>query len=88
MICIEDAEYSSRGERLTLGLTFSPMFLKWPIPALNLDMSTVTNGGTSQKPIKRMANSVDPSKMPRDEPSHVDLRCLQMYLFWSVGLKG
>ena len=30
--------------------TFTPKFMKWPLPALNLDMSTVANGGASQKP--------------------------------------
>ena len=32
-----------------------------------------------------MANSVDPRKMARS--SHLDLHCLQRYLFWSTGLK-
>ena len=35
-----------------------------------------------------MANSVDPDETARDEPSHLDLHCLNRYLFWSVGLKG
>ena len=34
-----------------------------------------------------MANSVDPDETARDEPSHLDLHCLQRYLFWSVGAK-
>ena len=31
-----------------------------------------------------MANSVDPDEMAHDEPSHLDLHCLQWYLFWSA----
>ena len=36
----------------------------------------------------RMTNSVDPDETARDEPSHLDLRCLQKCLFWSAVLKG
>ena len=42
-----------------------------------------------------MANSVDPDETARNEPSHLDLRCLHRYWFWSVefekvqvGIKG
>ena len=35
-----------------------------------------------------MANSVDPDETARYEPSHLDLRCLQRYLYWSVGMNG
>ena len=35
-----------------------------------------------------MANSVDPDETAHDEPSHLDLRCLQKYLSWSARLKG
>ena len=34
-----------------------------------------------------MANSVDPDDTAR-EPSHLDLRCLQIYLLWFAGIKG
>ena len=36
-----------------------------------------------------MANNVDPDEAARYEPSHLDLHCLQMYIFlyWSVGMK-
>ena len=34
-----------------------------------------------------MTNSLDPDEMAHYEPSHLDLHCLQRYLFWSVGLK-
>ena len=34
-----------------------------------------------------MANSVDPDEKARYEPSHLDLSCLQRYLYESVGLK-
>ena len=36
----------------------------------------------------RIANSVDPDETARYEPSHLDLHCLQRYLYWSAGLKG
>ena len=35
----------------------------------------------------RMANSVDPDEKARYKPSHLDLHCLQRYMFWSVWLK-
>ena len=35
-----------------------------------------------------MANSVDPEETDHYEPSHLDLHCLQKYLYWSSGLKG
>ena len=35
-----------------------------------------------------MANSVYPDEMAHHEPSHLDLHCLQRYLFWSAGMKG
>ena len=34
-----------------------------------------------------MANSVDPDEMAHYEPSHLDLQCLQWYMFCSAGLK-
>ena len=63
------------------------MFLKKPLPSLNLDMSTDTNRGFSLKQ-KRMANSVDPDEMAHLEPSHLDLHCLLRYLFWAERLKA
>ena len=35
-----------------------------------------------------MTNSVDLDLTVRYEPFHLDLRCLQRYLFRSAGLKG
>ena len=35
----------------------------------------------------RMANIVDPDEMAHYEPSHLDLHCLQRYMFWSAVLK-
>ena len=32
-----------------------------------------------------MANSVDPDEMACYELSHLDLHCLQSYMFWSTG---
>ena len=34
-----------------------------------------------------MANSVDPDEMAHYEPSHLDLHCLQKYLYWSIVMK-
>ena len=34
-----------------------------------------------------MAHSVDPDEMALYEPSHLDLHCLQWYMFWSARLK-
>ena len=34
-----------------------------------------------------MANSVDTDMMVRNELSHLDLHCLQKYLYWSLGIK-
>ena len=31
-----------------------------------------------------MARSVDSDETTRSEPSHLDLPCLQMYLYWSA----
>ena len=31
----------------------------------------------------RMANSVFPDEMAHYEPSHLDLHCLEKYMFWS-----
>ena len=36
---------------------------------------------------KTRANSVDPDEVAHDEPSHQDLRCLQIQLFLSLVLK-
>ena len=35
-----------------------------------------------------MANSADPDEMASYKPSHLDLHCLQRYVYWSVGMKG
>ena len=35
----------------------------------------------------QMPNSVDPDEKALYELYHLDLHCLQMYMFWSVGLK-
>ena len=34
-----------------------------------------------------MANSGDPDETARYEPSHLDLHCLQRYLYWSARMK-
>ena len=35
-----------------------------------------------------MANSVDLDETARHESSHLDLHCLQKYLYWTAGMKG
>ena len=44
--------------------------------------------GISVKNHNRKANSVDPHEMAYYELSHLDLHCLQRYLYLSVGTKG
>ena len=46
------------------------------------------NRAVSQKIKYRMTKSVDPDETARYEPSHLNLHCLQGYLFWSTMLKG
>ena len=58
---------------------FIPEFLKWPLPALCLDMSTDANRVFQSKIQNRMANSVDPDEMALNDPSHQDLHCLHRY---------
>ena len=36
----------------------------------------------------RMANSVDLDETAHNEPSHLDLQCLQKCVFWFTRLKG
>ena len=67
--------------------TPTPSFLTWTLPSLHLDISIVANRGFSQNHT-RMANSVDPDETARYELSHLDLHCLQNYLYWSVVMKG
>ena len=62
--------------------TFTPIFLKWTLPYLNLFQIYVYI-----KPKNKMANSTDSDEMAPDEPSHQDLHCLQRYLFWSAMLE-
>ena len=35
-----------------------------------------------------MASIVDPDETARNEPSHLDLHCLQKFPCWSAGIKG
>ena len=62
---------------------FNPELLKWTVPSLNLVQTIDPNRGLSQNQ-KRTANSLD----PHNEPSHLDLHCLNMYLYRSTGLNG
>ena len=62
---------------------FNPEFLKWTLPSLNLDTSIVANSKINNW----ITNDVDPDEMAHYEPSHLDLHCLQRYLYWSKGMK-
>ena len=42
--------------------------------------------GVCQKS-RTVANGEDPDEMAHHEPSHLDLHCLQRYLFWPASLK-
>ena len=44
--------------------------------------------GFQSKINNKMATSVDPDETAPDEPSHLDLHCLERYLYWPVGIKG
>ena len=68
-------------------LNFTPEFLKWTHPSLNWETSIVANR-VSVKINNKMANSVDPDKMACYKLSHMDLHCLQRFLYWSAGMKG
>ena len=72
---------------IALGINPFSELLKWTLPSLNLDMSTVSNRCFNVNIKNRMANSVDPDETAHDEPSHLDLHCLHRYLFCSARLK-
>ena len=62
--------------------------MKWTIPSLHFDTYIVANREYSKKKNSTiMANIEDPNETVRSEPSHLDLHCLQRYLYWSAGLK-
>ena len=54
-----------------------PEFLKLHLLSLILDISIVADGCV----INRMANNVDPDETARNEPSHLDMHCLERYLY-------
>ena len=62
--------------RKTSTQTNNPELLIWTLQSLNLDTFIVANRDFSQKSTQTY------------EPSHLDLHCLQRYLYWSVGIKG
>ena len=66
---------------------FTPEFLKWDHPSLNLDNFIVANRGLV-KINHTMANGVDPDEMASYDSSHLDLHCLLMYPCWSAGMHG
>ena len=73
-----------RNKNLTLSPSSTPLsasplstkFLTWTLPDLNLETSTLQKG-FSVKINNRNANSVDPDKTARCEPSHQDMHCLK-----------
>ena len=59
---------------------YIPEFLTRTLPSFTMPRFIVANiVGLNY----RMANSVE-----LDESSHLDLNCLQKYLYWSIGTKG
>ena len=44
--------------------------------------------GCQSKIKNRVTNSLDPDETGHDEPSQLDLHCLQRCLLWFTGLKG
>ena len=66
--------------------TLTLEFLKLTLPSLNFGMSIFANRDVRNQ--HRIANSVDLGETAHDEPSHLDLHCLQKYQFRSAGLKG
>ena len=59
--------------------------MEWTLPSSKLVKSIVANRGFNKKINIRMANSANPDEMARYEPSHLDLYCLQRYMYWSAG---
>ena len=64
------------------------MFLKWTLPSLNLDISTIANRDFCQNSKIEVANSVDPDEMALfdPEPSRQDLHVCTSICFWSSGM--
>ena len=58
---------------------FTPECLKWTLPSLNLDYIVANKFQSIIN--NRMANSEDPDEMAHYEPSHLDLHCLQGYMY-------
>ena len=63
---------------------FIPGFLKLTNQALNLDHSIDQKRGVFTKDMSRMGNSIDPDEI--QEPSHLDLCCLQISVKASLGM--
>ena len=66
----------------------SDVIWRYFIPNKSSDSKLPLDTLRSQSVIKnRIANSADEDETARYEPSHLDLHCLQRYLYWSVGMK-
>ena len=63
---------------------FTLEFTKWTLQSPNLITSIVANRGFSKKINDRIATGVE---LDETYKSHLDLHCLQRYLFWSAGMK-
>ena len=66
---------------------FTLEFMKWTLPSLNLDTFIVTNTDFSHKSTTEW-QTVDPDGTAHYKPFHLDLHCLQGYLYWSAEMKG
>ena len=67
------------GLNITPVNTFTPVFLTWNLPSLNLEASVLQIGELVIN--QKLIGSVDPDETAHQEPSHLDLHFLQMYLF-------
>ena len=68
-------------------LTLSPLFLKNRLFYLCIWTHHCCKQGFQSHVNNRIGNSVDPDETARYEPSHLDLHCVQKYLYW-FGLHG
>ena len=57
---------------------FTPEFLKWTLPSLNLVICIIDQSGFSKISIAEW-HSVDPDEMATYEPTHLYLHCLHRY---------
>ena len=73
--------------------SFNPEFLTWTLPSLNLDTFNVANRVSvknqkqSGKQCRSRWEGSSEWQTVLRRPSHLNLRCLQRYRYWSAGMK-